>query len=145
MPYEPHPSQKASAAEGLRFLIAGGLNTAVGYGLYLLMLPWIRYEIAYAIAYVLGIGTSYLLNATFVFRQPLSLKAAFAFPLVYAAQLILGSVLLKVLVDWMGIPKQFAPLIVVVLSLPITFLLSRRIVSGKSNSTQAETRDRNSS
>lgn len=132
-------------SEGLRFLIAGGLNTAVGYGLYLIMLPWIRYEIAYAIAYLLGIGTSYLLNAIFVFRQPLSLKAAFAFPLVYAAQLILGSVLLKVLVDWMGIPKQFAPLIVVVLSLPITFFLSRRIVSGKSGSTQLETRDRNSS
>lgn len=122
-------------SEGLRFLIAGGLNTAIGYALYLLMLPWIRYEIAYAIAYVLGIGTSYLLNAIFVFRRPLSMKAAFAFPLVYAVQLVLGSILLKILVDWMGIPEQFAPLIVVVLSLPMTFLLSRRIVNGKRSST----------
>lgn len=128
-----HPT----SAQAIRFVLAGGLNTAVTYLLYLAFLPWIRYELAYVLAYVIGVGFSYLLNARFVFRQPLSLKAAIAFPLVYVIQLGAGSGLLKMLVDVLGVPVKLAPLIVVALMLPVTFLLSRRIVAGKTDAKQS--------
>lgn len=114
--------------EIVRFLIAGGSNTVLAWLIYLLLLRWFRYEAAYVAAYVSSIGTSYLLSARFVFRQHLRWRAALLFPLVYAAQLAVGFVLLRVLVERLDVPQAFAPLLVVLLTLPITFLLSRRIV-----------------
>lgn len=114
-----------------RFVFAGAANTGVTYLLYLALLVWIRYEIAYAMAYVIGIGISYVVNSIFVFRQPLAWRAAVAFPLVYVVQLVLGSALLKVLVDGMHVAEQYAPLLVVALMLPVTYFVSRRVVVGK--------------
>lgn len=114
--------------EIFRFLVAGGINTGLTWLLYLLLLIWLRYEAAYALSYVAGIVVSYLISARFVFRQRMRWRAALLFPLVYAVQLALGFVLLKLLVERAGVPQAVAPLLVIALTLPITFLLSRRIV-----------------
>src|SRR5690606_17216839 len=95
------PPDKASASrvltgEFLRFLVMGGTNTVVAYGIYLLLLNWMRYEYAYAIGYGVGIVMAYVLSATFVFRQPLRKRSAMRFPLVYVAQFLISLVLLKV-------------------------------------------------
>lgn len=116
------------SSEVLRFLLAGGTNTALAWLVYLLLLIWFRYETAYVAAYVLSIGTSYLLSARFVFRQRMQWRAALLFPLVYAVQLAIGFVLLRLLVEQLRVPQAFAPLLVVILTLPLTFLLSRRIM-----------------
>lgn len=115
--------------EGLRFILVGLTNTALTYLVYLALLPFIRYEVAYVVAYVLGIGTSYLMNAVFVFRQPLSWRGALTFPSVYIVQMLLGTVLLKGLVDFAGVPDSIAPLIVVAMSLPATFVMSRFVLT----------------
>jgi putative flippase GtrA len=130
----------AQLPEGARFLIAGAFNTGLTWLVYLLFLTQIRYQIAYAMAYCLGIATSYLINSRFVFRQPMRWRSALAFPLVYAMQLILGSILLVVLVKVLNVPVQFAPLVVVVLTLPLTFVLSRRIVAGRRNAIRCASR-----
>ncbi len=114
--------------EILRFLIAGGINTGLTWLLYLLLLIWLRYELAYALSYVAGIVVSYLISTRFVFRQRMRWRAALLFPLVYAVQFALGFLLLKLLVDRIGVPQALAPLLVIVLTLPITFLMSRWIV-----------------
>jgi putative flippase GtrA len=116
------------AGEALRFLIVGGLNTAVSYACYLILLHWLAYEAAYAISYVIGVLLSYVMSALFVFRQPLRLRTALRFPLVYLVQFLLGFVLLKVLVELIHVPEWLAPLIVTIVSIPVTFLLSRLIV-----------------
>lgn len=129
-------SLQPRTGEVARFVLAGAANTGVTYLLYQALLAWIRYEFAYAIAYVIGIGISYIVNSIFVFRQPLAWRAAMAFPLVYAVQLVLGSAMLKVLVDGLRVAEQYAPLLVVALMLPITFLLSRKLVVGKKESSK---------
>ena len=121
-------SNRAWAAEILRFLIGGVLNVAVGYGGYLIFLHWFRYEVAYAFAYVLGIAVSYVFSALYVFRQPMRWRSALRYPLVYLLQFLLGLILLKILVDVMHMPQRFAPLAVAVLTLPATFLASRAII-----------------
>lgn len=114
--------------EILRFLAVGILNTTLCYGGYLLLLHWLRYEIAYTIAYLAGIALSYVLNALIVFRQPLRRRAALRYPLVYIVQFLLGLVLLKVLIEFCGIANWLAPALVIVLTIPVTFLMSRAIV-----------------
>lgn len=121
-------SNRAWIGEILRFLIGGVLNVIVGYGSYLILLHWFRYELAYAIAYVLGITVSYVFSALYVFRQPMRWSSALRYPLVYLLQFLLGLVILKILVDLIHVPQQFAPLAVAVLTIPATYLASRTII-----------------
>jgi putative flippase GtrA len=50
------------------------------------------------------------------------------YPLVYLAQFLLGLLLLKVLIGAMHMSAWLAPLLVSVLTIPMTFLLSRIIM-----------------
>ena len=51
------------ARYGVRYLIAGGVNTIVTYIVYLLLLTPVGYRIAYFLAFILGIGLSFVLDA----------------------------------------------------------------------------------
>lgn len=124
----PLSSLPVWAGEVFRFALGAVLNVIVGYGSYLLLLHWLHYVAAYAIAYVIGIAVSYVFNAIVVFRQPMRARAALSYPLVYVVQFLLGLVLLKVLVEALHIPVWLGPLLVSVLTLPVTFVMSRIIV-----------------
>ena len=119
------------AGEAFRFLIGGTLNLVVGYGTYLLLLRWLHYETAYAAAYVVGIFVSYVFSALFVFRQPIRLRSALRYPLVYLVQFLLGLLMLRVSIEIFSLPAWFAPLFVNVLTIPTTFLMSRIILRAK--------------
>lgn len=124
-----------------RFLIGGASTTLVSYGAYLLLLRWLPYLAAYAIAFALGIAWSYATNVLFVFRTTPTVVRALAFPLVYLVQWAVGSVMLIVAVDGLRIPASLGPLVVVVATLPLTYLLSRWILVARSPRTgAAETR-----
>lgn len=115
-------------SEFFRFLIAGGVNTVLTYIIYALLAMAAHYEVAFTASYIIGIAISYVLNALFVYRTKLSLARAAAFPLVYLVQYGLGVALLYVLVDWLRMSKFIAPVVIVIVTIPVTFLLSRRIV-----------------
>lgn len=112
-----------------RFLVGGASTTLVSYAAYLVLLHWCPYLVAYGIAFVLGIGWSYGVNTLFVFRAKPSLLRALAFPVVYLAQWLVGSVVLAVFVDGLHLPPPWGPPIVVVVTLPLTYVLSRWIVA----------------
>ena len=116
------------AWEFFRFLIGGALNTIVGYGGYLLLLRWLQYAIAYTLAYIISVAISYLFSALVVFRRPLKLRAALRYPLVYFVQFLIGFCLLKIMIELLHVSTWFAPLLVSLLTIPVTFYLSRIIV-----------------
>lgn len=107
-----------------RFLVSGGVNTAVTYGIYLLLLPILAYQFSYSIAYVAGIVISYLLNRIFVFRSHRGVRSVLLFPLVYVVQYGFGLLLLWVLVDKLKLSAMIAPLAVILLTIPLTYLLT---------------------
>jgi putative flippase GtrA len=114
-----------------RFLISGVLNTGITYLLYLGFLQIASYRIAYTTAFVLGIFISYGLNALFVFRAGITLRSLIRFPLVYLVQYVLGLVLMTTLIEFVGIAAWLAPMFVVLVTVPLTFVLSRTIFSSK--------------
>lgn len=116
------------SAQFVRFVVVGGANTVIGYGLYLLANRWLDYRWAYTVSYAAGIGISYLLNSWFVFRAPMSLRTFLRFPLVYAAQYVAGLVIIWCVVDRLGLPESIAPLFVVALTVPLTYALSRLVI-----------------
>ena len=117
--------------EFYRFIFWGGVNTAAGYLIYLLLLLLFPYLISYSISFVISILVSYFLNSKFVFNQELELRKAIRYPVVYVSQYLLGAVSLYLLVHFLAISKVVAPLLVVVLTIPVTYFLTRRIIRGK--------------
>ncbi|MFL6520976.1 MAG: GtrA family protein [Chthoniobacterales bacterium] len=117
--------------EFLLFVVMGGVNTGLTYAVYLLLLLVMRYPFAYSGSYVAGIFLSYYLNVRFVFRERLSLSKALKYPSVYLIQYLLGLVLLYVLIEIFHLNKNLAPLAIVLITVPATFVMSRYIIRGK--------------
>jgi putative flippase GtrA len=84
-------------------------------------------EAAYSVAYVLGIASSYAINVIFVFQARGSLKTALKFPLVYAIQYVVGLAILSSLTHY-GVDSRLAMLLVIAVSVPLTFLLTRFVL-----------------
>ena len=119
---------KSINTEPVRFIVTGGLNTLFSYFLYLLLVLLMPYKIAYTASFIVAVIVSYTMNTFFVFRQPWRWKKLLQFPAVYLVQYITGLFLLALLIDRFNVDKKTAPLINVVLLLPLTFLLSKWIV-----------------
>jgi len=122
---------KILSSEFIRYIVGGAVNTFLGWFIYLFFLLLMPYQIAYSTAYVCGVFMSYYINSRFVFNQPLDWKKALQYPLVYVVQYIAGITFLTLLVEVFNFPETLAPLAGVLLTLPITFLLSRFIIAGK--------------
>ena len=116
-----------------RFLIAGVVNTVLTYVLYLGFLFLMPYVWAYSLTYAIGIGIGYLLNAYWVFQSGPSLGSATAYPFTYALNFILGLSMLWLLVEVIHIPEEIAPILVVVLTVPIMYIVTQSIFSGKND------------
>jgi len=94
----------------VRFLIVGGINTAVGYGTFAAVI-FIggHYFLANFIATTVGVTVSYFLNKYFTFRQyKKSFTEVLRFISVYLFSFILGNVVLYVLVDIISISPYLA-------------------------------------
>lgn len=117
-----------AAPQVFRFLSAGGLNTGVTYLIYLGLIRITNYNVAYAICYLAGIALSYWLNLKFVFKTSGSLTKFILYPLVYLVQFLLGLLILNIFVRVLYLPKEYGPIAVVVLTLPVTYLLSKVVL-----------------
>jgi putative flippase GtrA len=118
----------------LKFVIGGGINTGFTYGLYLALHLFLAYQVAYGIAYVAGIIFSYWFNSIFVFKTSLSGKGMATYPIVYVVQYAVSALLLATFVEGLSIPAEIAPLAVSLITIPVTFFMSRWIIlRGKQN------------
>ena len=111
-----------------RFLVAGAINTIGSYAIFVVLLQFMPYLAAYTIAYVVGVAISYLLLTRFVFRTPRRLTTALRFPLVYVAQYLTGSAVIVLLVEAWSVRAPIAAIVGIVVSIPVSFLLSRTIL-----------------
>src|SRR6476469_709133 len=92
-------SMKCIERELVRYVLAGGFNTAATYAAYVALLPVVGYAISYTLTYAAGIALAYYLSARFVFRRPLQWRHAIQYPLVYILQYGLGITLTTALIE----------------------------------------------
>ena len=112
----------------LKFIGAGVINTIASYLVYLLLVLFLNYQISYAIAFVFGIILSFILNTKYVFEVEQTVKKFVLFPFVYLVQYLLGAFMMNFIIEILEINKFFAPLIVTVCLLPVSYLLSKKIL-----------------
>lgn len=112
----------------VRYLIAGGINTLATYLLYLALLAVAPYPLAYSLSYGVGIVLSFVLNSRFVFRVPLRWRRLLQYPVVYVIQYGLGYVVLYAATDLLGMEPWFSPVVVVAITVPVSFVLTRWVL-----------------
>ena len=109
------------------FLFGGLLNTVLTYAIYLLLNYFTDYRLSYLVSYLIGIIFAFFFNSKYVFNVPFSWKFLFQYPLVYIIQYIASALLLTLLVDEITIDKSIAPLIVITVMVPFSYLLNELI------------------
>ncbi|NEN84300.1 GtrA family protein [Paenibacillus elgii] len=115
----------------VKFLIVGITNTLITYLAYLFLLLFFKYQIAYSISYILGIAFSYILNTIIVFKSSISVKKILFYPIVYIIQYLINVALLSYFVNYVN--EKIAPILIIVITIPITFLLSKFILKRREN------------
>jgi len=124
----------------VKFGLVGVSNTVISYGLYagslLLMkktglFPGFDYYVAQVIAFVLSVAWSFYWNNKYVFTKeehesrsilPALLKTYVSYSFT---GLFLNTILLYLWVDLMGISEFIAPVINLLISVPVNFLLNK--------------------
>jgi putative flippase GtrA len=106
-----------------RFLMVGGINTAVGYGTYaLFVFLGFDYLLAFTIATIVGVVNSYLWNRFFTFRSSSkALSEMTRFALVYLVSFCVGLLFLKVIVGWLGINQYLAGILNIMMTTAISW------------------------
>ncbi len=114
---------------GVRYLLAGGFNTIATYILYLGLLRLMGYRLAYVVTYVAGIALSFLLLRHAVFSRP-GRNMSFVYVAgSHVLQFGLGWLIVEIWVAWMGGPTWAAPLVAVMMCVPLLFCIHRWIFS----------------
>ena len=112
-----------------RFAVVGGINTAVYYALYLLLRSAIPYLAAHLLATAIAMVGSFFLNCYWTFRTRPTWRKFALFPLTNATNYLLTTVGVVVLVEWFGMDERVAPLIAALAAIPVTFVLSRLVLT----------------
>lgn len=111
-----------------RFLASGVFNTGITYVAYLLLNIFLDYKLAYSISYIMGIIIAYLINSLFVFKVQLSMLRLLIYPIIYLVQYLINLLILVQLVR-LDVSEQAAPIVVIVVTLPLVYVLNKIILA----------------
>jgi putative flippase GtrA len=119
------PARREHIAVFLRFLLVNVLNTALYWGLYLLLLQVSPYLLANAIALVIAALVAYLGNARYAFRVGTSRRSLVLYLATNGTTVALRMVVVWVLVDVLSLGEALVPPVAVAVTTPIAFGLTR--------------------
>lgn len=136
-----HIKLSEAKVEGLtqfvKFGLIGVTNTLISYGIYMLVI-WLMKPVNFAFDYIIGSVLGFIIsvlwsfywNNKLVFTEGSEkrniLKSLLKTYLSYAATgIVLSNILLYVFVDLMGIPKAVAPILGLLITVPLNFILNK--------------------
>ena len=98
----------------LRYLIAGGFNTALTFAVYssLIFLGW-RYYFANSASWVVGISVSYVLNSRYVFKQRFGGRKFLSFIASNLVSYFVSMAVLYALIDRGGVSPIYSSVIAI--------------------------------
>jgi putative flippase GtrA len=114
----------------VKFALVGVVNTGTYYACYLLLLPWLPYVAAHVVAFAVSMTGSFFLNCRFTYNTRPTWRKFLLFPLTNAANFVITTSGVYLLVDVLGLNSTYAPLIAASAAIPVTFVVSRTIMLG---------------
>lgn len=116
--------------EIIRFCIVGTLATGIHYGIYLLLNRFILVWLAYTIGYVISFICNFYLTSVFTFQSKATINKGIGFIVCHLINYILHLLFLNFFI-WVGVVKNYAPIPVYLIVIPINFLLVRFVFKTK--------------
>ena len=120
----------------LTFCVIGGVNTLAYYLVYLGLRLVMPYLVAHLAAWWVAIMVSYFLNCRFTYRVAPSRRSFLLFPLSNLPNIVLSTIGVVVMVEVFHWDDRIAPLIATVLAIPVSYLLARAILVGRSQTAE---------
>lgn len=118
------------AMQFMRFCIVGVIATAFHYGIYWVLYRYINYSIAYTIGYIISLICNFVLTSFFTFRTSTSVRKGVGFFVSHVVNYTLHIILLNAVLSF-GIEKNWAPLPVFCIVVPVNFMLLRYVFNKK--------------
>ncbi|WP_461246928.1 GtrA family protein [Treponema sp. R6D11] len=121
----------------IKFGIVGASSTVINTGLYMLMVAWLWPTIAYGLSYAISTYNGYYWQTKYVFPGEHGFKQFVKVFLAYLPGLVIGVLLVKWLtkgfhypflginIDGLGVPKIWAQVPTLFVTVPINFLLQK--------------------
>ncbi len=107
-----------------RFGITGTISSLIHYGVYCLVLLYCNPTLSYSAGYMVGLVCNYALTTFFTFRQHPSKKNAAGFVTSHIINYLLEVGLLNLFL-YIGCSQWLAPILVMIIVVPINFLILR--------------------
>ena len=118
---------KNNLGEVIRFGIVGVLATAIQYLVYLLLWRSTSPGIANTIGYVVSFIFNYFATTYFTFRVKANVSKGVGFAFSHLVNYTLQMVLLQFFI-WLGVHRDYAPIPMFCVCVPVNFLLVRYFV-----------------
>lgn len=117
----------ATMGEVLRFGLVGTTATIVQYLVYWICLHWMGAWLSLTIGYVVSFVFNFFASARFTFRVKANARRGAGFLLSHVVNYLLQTLTLHIFI-WLGVSKQFAPIPMFCVCVPINFLLVRHFL-----------------
>lgn len=123
-------SHKSWNTEFTRFLFVGVINTLSYYSIYLVLhnLFSLPYLSAHIIGFFISLNVSFLLNTYITYRVKPTLRKYLYFPLTQLVNMTVSTILIFIFVEYLNLNSNIAPFAAVIFTVPITFIVSSKIM-----------------
>lgn len=115
---------KKKLGEIVRFIIVGGLATAIQYGIYLLMLLWLQPLLSNTIGYFVSFTFNYIASTRYTFRVKSTTKRGLGFVFSHIVNYLLQTLTLHAFL-MLELDKKIAMIPMFAICVPINFVLVR--------------------
>ena len=119
--------------EFTRFIAVGVINTMTYYSIYLVLhnLFSMPYLLAHIVGFLISLNVSFFLNCYVTYRIRPTLKKYLYFPLTQVVNMSVSTVLIFIFVEFLRLNSNIAPFAAVLFTVPITFIVSSKILKDK--------------
>lgn len=122
--------------EFTRFVFVGVVNTLSYYSIYLFLhnvLDW-AYMLSHIIGFLISLNISFFLNTHVTYRVKPTLKKYLYFPLTQVVNMSVSTFLIFIFVEFLHINSNIAPFAAVIFTIPVTFVVSGKILKAPAQS-----------
>lgn len=112
----------------IKFGIVGLSNTFISLVIYYILIFFkINYIAANTFAFIVSVLNAYYWNNKFVFRKSVngSLRSLIKTFTSYGVTFVLGTMLLIIMINYLNISKVIAPILNLIITIPLNFLLNK--------------------
>lgn len=115
-----------------RFILTGGFNTFNYYLMYLILFEFLNlpYIYAHVSAFLYSAFCSFFITTMYTFGERPTVRKFVAFPITFLPNLVISTLVTKILVDNQILSETYASLIAMFLAIPITFVVSKIVITG---------------